>query len=158
DAGPLALADRAADDQLGLAHLDPDVIAPGAGELGLEDPRVRGLLHIDRRRPAARPARPRQRLGEEPVHHPVPPLVELGDRRGPTAPRRRPPLLPARRSRRATPYRYQICHRPHLPVPGIPSAAVRYPHGSASNRPFPISAEQPPSAQPVRTGPNPATR
>ena len=51
DALALALLDLAPHDELGVAHLDVDVLLVDARELGLDDPGVVGLLDVDRRDP-----------------------------------------------------------------------------------------------------------
>src|SRR6185312_5572435 len=47
DAGAFALDDLTRDDEFGVAHLDVDVLAADARHLGLDDPRVVGLLDVD---------------------------------------------------------------------------------------------------------------
>jgi len=62
--------------------LDADVLALGPRDLGLDDPRVLGLLEVDERRPrdASRAQRASaQELVEHPIHLPGH-VLELGER------------------------------------------------------------------------------
>ena len=53
DSLALLLLDLAGDDQLGVAHLDVDVLAIDAGKLSFDDPGIVGLLDVGDRHPRA---------------------------------------------------------------------------------------------------------
>src|SRR5688500_10543023 len=80
DARALALLDLAPHHELGVVHLDVDVLLVDARQLGLDDPCVVGLLDVDRRDPRrALPRRAGERALQQLAHLRLQ-LVELAER------------------------------------------------------------------------------